>query len=91
MKTRVVIMIAVWASLAVGAVALFEAAAVPVAVVTGLAVSALAAQAVVGVRSRRRSQPWGDAREPEFAPGPRRVLLSETGLALSESRSRSRA
>ena len=49
MKTRIVLMIAVWASLAVGAVTLFEAAAVPVAIVSGLALSALAVQAVVGV------------------------------------------
>ncbi len=91
MKTRIVLMIAVWASLAVGAVTLFEAAAVPVAIVSGLALSALAVQAVVGLRSRRRAQPWSDARELQFPLGPRRVLLSETGLALSESRSRSRA
>ncbi len=91
MKTRFVIVIAVWAALAVGVVTLFEAAAVPLAGATVLAGAAFAGRALLGKRSRRRAQPWAVAGEPQFPPGPRRVLLSETGLALSQSRSRSRA
>jgi hypothetical protein len=90
MKTRVVLVIALWAALAVGAVTVFEAAAVPVGVLTVLAGLVLAVRAIVR-RSRRREPVWTGAGESDYPPGPRRVLLADTGLALTHPGSRPRA
>jgi hypothetical protein len=81
MRARVVLMISMWALMAVGAVRLFGDVAVPTSVGTGV----LAVALLIAWRSRRRRRPsWRRNAEPAFPTGPRRVLLLETGLARPE-------
>jgi hypothetical protein len=83
MRTRVVLVAGVWASIVVAAFALFGGAAAPL----GLAVAAVGL--VAGVASARRHdrfRPWDSSRRrratPSYPPGPRRVPIAETGLVL---------
>jgi len=78
MRMRAVFGILVWTSTVVGAVRLLGharvlgGAGVGILIVVNL-LSALA--------RRRRLRVWNGSGEPAFPPGPRRVLLIETGLA----------
>jgi len=77
MKARVLV-ISLWTMAIVGAVRLFGDAAAPAGVATTVLVAAL----LLVARSRRRQRhPWHLQGESAFPPGPRRVLLAETGLA----------
>jgi hypothetical protein len=77
MRARIVFVV-VWVSIAVGAVRLFGDVGVRAAIATGLVGESLLL--VARFRRRRRLRVWNVSAEPAFPPGPRRVLLAETGL-----------
>lgn len=83
MSARFLLGIALWASLIVGAVQLFDAAAAPTGIAVGIGAGVLGVQAFGVARARwLRLRLWHrPGAEPEAAPGPRRVLLVETGLS----------
>ena len=78
MRARALLGMLVWASMVVGAVRLLGHA--PQLGGGGVAVFVVAS-AVSAVRRRRRLRVWSRSGVPVFPPGPRRVLLLETGLA----------
>ena len=88
MKTRFVLGILLWASIVVGAMQLFGdlddpiGAAAPLVIggVVGTGVLLIVRAGSQRVRRRRRLRSWIPT-ESVFPPGPRRVLLLETGLA----------
>ena len=88
MKTRLVLAALLWASIVVGAMHLFGDLDDPIGAAAPLVIGGVvgtgALLAVRGVslriRRRRRMRSWVAA-ESVFPPGPRRVLLLETGLA----------
>jgi hypothetical protein len=77
MKTRVLIVISVWVSTVVGAARLFGAIGARAAAAMGV----LAVSVSLAARLRRRFRRWDRPGESDFPPGPRRVLLAETGLS----------
>ncbi len=85
MRVRIVFAVAVWASIVVGAVQLFDRAPASTGIASAAAVGAAtcAAWLTWAVRTRlRRLHSWPRPGEVElYPPGPRRVLLIETGLA----------
>jgi len=87
MKLRALFVMALWASIAGGAVQLLDGRAAHVmAAVASVVVGLLLARAVAAVRRRwRRVRSWPKPGENELLPaGPRRVLLADTGLARNE-------
>jgi hypothetical protein len=80
MKARAVFVL-VWVSTTVGAVRLLG----DVGARAGVALVALGCALLVRAHFRRRRlRVWNGSGEPVFAPGPRRVLLAETGLSAPE-------
>ena len=78
MRARALLGLMVWASMVVGAVRLLGHATQ----IGGGGVAVFAVVSVVSaVRRRRRLRVWKRSGMPLFPPGPRRVLLLETGLA----------
>jgi hypothetical protein len=84
MRLRALFVIALWTALIAGAVHLVDGQSahsqMTIAIVGG---GMLAARALVVVRVRwRRVRSWPRPGEPDvYPPGPRRVLLTQTGLA----------
>jgi hypothetical protein len=82
MLLRIVVVISVWASTVFGAARLFGDVGARAGAAAGvLALSLLAASRL---RRRRRLRVWNGSGESVFPPGPRRVLLLETGLGRPE-------
>ena len=79
MKTRLLLLVSVWVPATVGAARLFGRVGVRAGVVAGAV--ALCLLAGSRLRRRRRLRVWNTSGESEFPPGPRRVLLAETGLS----------
>ncbi len=83
MKLRALFVMALWASIAGGAVQLLDGRLPHVlAAVAVVVIALLLARAVVAGRRRwRRLRSWRRPGEADLFPaGPRRVLLAETGL-----------
>jgi hypothetical protein len=78
MKARLFLVL-VWVSTVVGAVRLFGDVGTRAGAGTSVLGGALLL--VVRFRRRRRLRVWNVSGEPVFPPGPRRVLLAETGLS----------
>lgn len=72
-------LVLVWVATAVGAVRLFGDVGLRAAVATSVLGGTLGLGA--RFRRRRRLRVWNVQGEPVFPPGPRRVLLAETGLS----------
>jgi hypothetical protein len=78
MKARLLVML-VWVSTTVGAVRLFGDVGRRGAFAATVVACSLFV--VARFRRRRRLRVWNVSGEPVFPPGPRRVLLAETGLS----------
>jgi hypothetical protein len=78
MLVRVGFVMSLWISAVVGAARLFGDTGARAALVLGVLVAA--ALTVRHLRRRRRLRVWNTTGESLFPPGPRRVLLRETGL-----------
>jgi hypothetical protein len=76
--TARLLLVFVWVSTAVGTVRLFGDVGLRAAVATSAIACSLLL--VARIRRRRRLRVWNVSGEPVFPPGPRRVLLAETGL-----------
>jgi len=78
MLMRVGLVLSLWISTVVGGARLFGDAGAGAGVAGG--VFLLALLTVLHLRRRRRLRVWNTTGESLFPPGPRRVLLRETGL-----------
>jgi hypothetical protein len=78
MLVRVVLVMLLWISAVVGAAHLFGDVGARAGIAGGVFVLALLT--VLHLRRRRRLRVWNTTGESLFPPGPRRVLLRDTGL-----------
>lgn len=79
------LLVFVWVSTAVGVVRLFGDAGLRDSGLRAAAATTVFAGSlllVARIRRRRRLRVWNVSGEPVFPPGPRRVLLAETGLSV---------
>jgi hypothetical protein len=79
MLTRLLLLVSVWVPATFGAARLFGRVGLRAGVAVG--VLALCFLAWSSLRRRRRLRVWNTSGGSDFPPGPRRVLLAETGLS----------